>query len=155
MDAFEWALNDKDIDVIGVSILACPIALGVNESAFGDGQRNDSYRMQRFLSRYRIFKELGKRGLLTDAARKRFHCLGMTDGPREIELLSPFHRFIRSWDSSSAFLHGSLGIRYDNSPTGLMNGKNETEVDFNFHTDSVENQHKALYNAHFINGLCE
>lgn len=130
MYAMEWAINNPNIDLIGMSILACPIAMGVNESTFEDGKRSDSYKMQRFVSRFAIFDELDRRGLLTDLALKRFHCLGMVDGPKEIRLLKKFEKFIFSWDSSAAVWAGINGIRFDGSPTGLTNGKFEKEVEF-------------------------
>ena len=63
---------------------------------------------------------------------KRFHCLGMVDGPNEIRLLKQFQDYIFSWDSSAAVWAGIHGIRFDKSPTGLMNGKFEKEVEFNY-----------------------
>lgn len=130
--AIEWGLENPNIDLIGMSILACPIAMGVNESTFGDGKRSDAYKMQRFVSRFAVFDQLSRRGLLTEKAMKRFHCLGMVDGPNEIRLLKPFHDYIFSWDSSAAVWAGIHSLRFDKSPTGLMNGKFEKEVEFDY-----------------------
>ena len=137
--SIEWALDHPHIKTIGLSILACPIACGVNETAHSNGApRSETYRMQRYLSRYKVFRELEKRGITSNLlAEKRFHCLGMMDGPNEIELLRPYHRNIVSWDSSAAVWCGMNHIRFDNSPTGLAGGKFEKEVDF---------QYNALYN---------
>ena len=133
IQTFAWAIENRDIDYIGVSILACPIGLGVNEQKFGDTGRDEAYRMQRYLSRWRVFQLLESEGLLDSRlTNKRFHCLGMTDGPREIELLNQYHQHIFSWDSSSAIWHGIHEIRYDATPTGLRQGKFEEEVDFNY-----------------------
>lgn len=155
MFAFEWALNNPDIDVIGVSILACPIALGVDERMEGR-ERNEAYRLQRYLSRYTIFQELDRRGLLDQRALKRFHCLGMTDGPNEVALLSPYHPFIRTWDSSAAIWAGLNDIRFDNSPTGLINGKFELEVDFNHSLPlTKEVAYNVMRNAYYINNMCK
>lgn len=132
MFAMEWALNNPNIDLIGMSILACPIAMGVNEGTFEDGKRSDSYKMQRFVSRFAIFDELKRRGLLNDLAVKRFHCLGMVDGPKEINLLKQFQDYIFSWDSSAAVWAGIHGLHFDGSPTGLTNGKFEKEVEFHY-----------------------
>jgi len=156
MKGFEWAINNPDVDYIGVSILACPIALGVNETKHSPHQvRDDGYMMQRYLSRWAIFEELKSRGLLGPATRKRFHCLGMTDGPREISLVREYHNHIFSWDSSTAVWHALAGIRYDNSPTGLRFGKFEKEVDFDISlSDKVESQKDINYNMGLVDKLC-
>lgn len=145
LSSFEWAIQNTDIDFIGVSILACPIGLGVNESDHGNCcDRDDGYRLQRFLSRWQVFNLLMKERLLTKKTWSRFHCLGMTDGPREIEVLREFHSHIFSWDSSSAIWHGINGVEYDQSPTGLRNGKLETEVDFDI--DYSDNNKSVINN---------
>jgi len=152
INAVEWALNTPEVDLIGLSILGAPIACGVDETTFEGGKRNDAYKMQRYLSRLAVFRELEKRNLLNNNARKRFHCLGMVDGPKEIDLLREYHDFIFTWDSSAAVWAGINGIRFDNSPTGLMNGKFEKEVDF-----SYEGEHNTLAvydNIKYINSLC-
>lgn len=156
LESFEWALDNYDIDFIGVSILACPIALGINESSHeGSHTRDDSYRMQRYLARRRIFEMMEDRHMLNERAINRFHCLGMTDGPNEIRLLQDFAPTIFSWDSSSAIWHGLKGIRYDNSPTGLRYGKNESEVEFEFAgPQSLEELEDILYNIRYIDALC-
>lgn len=154
MLAFEWALSNPEIDVIGVSILACPIALGIDEKA-AKAERNDAYKLQRYLSRAKIFRELDRRGLLDFRALKRFHCLGMVDGPNEIELLEGYHQYIRTWDSSAAVWAGLHNIRFDNSPTGLMNGKFEKEVEFDTQEplDSTK-LNDVIYNVQVINRMC-
>ena len=150
-----WAIENPDIDLIGLSILGCPIALGINESKHGEeGTRNDAYKLQRYLSRYTIFKHIVSRATETqlELLKKSVHCLGLVDGPNEIELLKEFHEYIYSWDSSSAVWAGIQGKRYDQSPTGLINGKIESEVDFfingEYNTD-IE------YNIELINNLCK
>ena len=145
--AFEWALDHPHIDLIGVSILAAPIAYGVNESTFEDGTRSDSYKMQRFMSRFALLDTLRTRGLLTEKAIKRFHCLGMVDGPREIRLLKQFEDYIFSWDSSAAVWAGMNNIVFDGSPTGLTNGKFEKEVDFHYNgpTNDLAVYHNITY----------
>lgn len=156
IDSFDWAISNKDIDYIGVSILNCPIGLGINETTFDSGTRNESYRMQRFLSRWRIFNILKEENLLVGNVYKRFHCLGMMDGPREIDILREFHPYIFSWDSSSAIWHGLHNINYDESPTGLMNGKFEKEVDFEIDPDFSDGQSALCvgFNMGLIDRLC-
>ena len=156
MQSFTWAINNSDVDFIGVSILACPIALGINESKHEGGEsRDDSYRMQRYLSRWAIFRELERRNLLSERTINRFHCLGMTDGPREIDLLRDYHKYIYSWDSSSAIWHAIQRIEYDNTPTGLRYGKCETEVDFDMPLSNlVDIMHQMSYNTDLIDKMC-
>jgi hypothetical protein len=132
VNAIEWALNTPDIDLIGLSILAAPIACGVDETTFEGGKRSDAYKMQRYLSRLNVFRELERRNLLDAKSWNRFHCLGMVDGPKEIDLLREYHGHIFSWDSSAAVWAGINGIAFDTSPTGLQNGKFEKEVDFEY-----------------------
>ena len=131
--SFDWALGNPDIDLIGISILACPVAFSLDESH--NGVRNDAYKLQRFLSRWRLLNLLNECGLLFDErSHKRFHCLGMTDGPNEIEMLnySGYRPYIFSWDSSAAVWAGLNHITFDQSPSGLIGGKFEKEVDFDY-----------------------
>jgi len=155
LQSFKWAIENPDVDLIGVSILTCPIAFEVDESKHGDGQRHQAYSLQRFLSRWKMFKALDDAGLLTVGALKKFHCLGMTDGPNEVELLREYHPYIYSWDSSAAIWAGLNGIGFDNSPSGLQYGKVEKEVDFN-HKHEVQSLLKLVEsNISYINGLCQ
>ena len=83
----------------------------------------------------------------------------MMDGPREIDLLREFHPYIFSWDSSSAIWHGVNHIHYDDSPTGLINGKFEKEVDFNIEVqyDTISSAQQAMYigfNMGLIDRMC-
>lgn len=159
MQSFEFAIKSEHVDFIGVSILACPIGLGINETKHGDGARDEAFRMQRYLSRWAIFQELESRGLLSPLkTTKRFHCLGMTDGPREIALLQKYHRNIFSWDSSTAIWHAINNIKYDNSPTGLRNGKFEEEVDFDIKMDtsiSFDTIPNLTYNMSMVDRMCK
>jgi hypothetical protein len=153
ISSFDWAIKNRDIDFIGVSILACPIALGINEQKYEDGSRDESYRMQRYLARWRIFEILRQRGMLDDISTSyRFHCLGMTDGPREIDLLRQYHKHIFSWDSSSPIWHGINNIHYDHSPTGLIKGKYEEEVDFDI--EIIDGNINIDYNMAMIDSMC-
>lgn len=155
LQSYMWAINNPEIDLIGVSILACPIAFEVNESKHGDGKRSDSYKLQRFLSRWMMFKTLDKAGLLTVSALKKFHCLGMTDGPNEIELLREYHPYIYSWDSSAAVWAGMSGVSFDRSPSGLEHGKVEREVDFSYNYDAKVHDGIVKFNIGYIDRLCQ
>ena len=136
IESIKWAIDNPDIDLIGMSILADPIALGIDEGQY-NGELSGMIRLQRSIARWRVFTELENRhvirpGYITENLYHRFHILGMQDMVSEIELLRRYHHFIASWDSSSAAWHGINGIRYDNTPTLLKNGKLNSEVDFDW-----------------------
>lgn len=143
---FAWAAASPLVDYIGVSILGVPNAYGVEKDN----------KLQRYMSRYTMMRELQDRGILRMAERnnKKIHFLGMVDGPNEIELCaSQFN--IDTWDSSAAIWAGLNGIEFDNSPTGLINGKFEKEVDFNFDTRDVGLLSKASKNKRYIDEMCK
>lgn len=150
--SFQWAINNDDINFIGVSILACPNALGYisenNDSA------TEADRIKFWSARHLIFQELDRRGLLGEKTFKRFHCLGMTHGPNEIQLLQQYIPHIFSWDSSSAAWHGIHHIKFDDSVTGLKSGKLTSEVDFNtpFYSSSKQ---RVLKNMKIIDKMCD
>lgn len=157
MRSIEWALDSPHINTIGLSILSCPIACGVNETPYVAGApRSETYRMQRYLSRFKVLRELEKRGITNDfLAEKRFHCLGMMDGPNEIELLRPYHKNIASWDSSAAVWCGLNHIRFDDSPTGLARGKFEKEVDFHYQPPYNELDSDSSLDVFYNMGIIE
>jgi len=142
VDCVKYGLQHEKIDLIGLSILGCPRALGII----------DDNRLQRYLSRYHMLNILEQRGLLEDVTNK-FHCLGLLDGPNEIELLKSFHNYIYSWDSSSAIWAGINKVKYDHTPTGLVNGKIESEVMFNIDYDDSCKEY-IEYNKERIRTLC-
>ena len=120
--AFEWAATSDLVDYVGVSILAVPNAYGVERGN----------KLQRFISRWKFMHELHSAGILDQlqSARKKIHFLGMTDGPNEIDLVHQFWPYINTWDSSSAVWLGLNDRLYDTSPSGIVDGKFELEVDF-------------------------
>lgn len=123
--SFEWAAESEHVDYIGVSILAVPNAYAVEKGN----------KLQRFVSRYMFMQELYDCGVLSliKANGKKIHMLGMLDGPGEIRLMEPFKEYIDTWDSSAAIWLGlHAGKTFDSSPTGLLNGKYEEEVNFNY-----------------------
>ena len=79
----------------------------------------------------------------------------MVDGPNEIDLVKDYHNVITTWDSSAAIWAGMNGIGFDNSPTGLINGKFEEEVDFNYHTSDNTKIDLAKFNMKYIDKLLE
>ena len=147
IDSVQWAVYSEHVDYIGISILGVPNAYGV--------EKNNN--LQRFLSRWKIMDELWEHGLLHAAYDngKLIHFLGMVDGPNEIQLMKDYTSFINTWDSSAAAWAGLNDIAFDDSPSGLINGKFEEEVDFDFETDDNDLIEKALDNIEYIDELCE
>jgi hypothetical protein len=124
-NSFEWAAESEHVDYVGVSILAIPNAYGVEKGN----------KLQRFVSRFMFMQELHECGVLDKikANGKKIHMLGMLDGPGEIRLMEQFKGYIDTWDSSAAIWLGlHAGKTFDSSPTGLLHGKYEEEVDFNY-----------------------
>lgn len=122
---FKWGMESPEVDYIGVSILAVPNAYGVEKDN----------KLQRFLSRWWFLsrsdiREMFRKNYMQGSKRKRIHLLGMVDGPNEILLLGDILQHVDTWDSSAAVWAGLNGIKFDTSPTGLVNGKFELEVDF-------------------------
>jgi hypothetical protein len=142
---FAWAATSPLVDYIGVSILGVPNAYGV--------EKNN--KLQRYMSRYAMMRELERRGILRLARLngKKIHFLGMVDGPNEIQLCGRFD--IDTWDSSAAIWAGLNEVAFDTSPTGLVDGKFEKEVDFNFNTLDKVKIDLAKSNMKYINDLCE
>ena len=145
-DCFEWAAESDLVDYIGVSILAIPNAYGV--------EKNN--KLQRFVSRFMFMQDLHISGTLDiiKSNNKKIHLLGMLDGPGEIRLMSSVRRYIDTWDSSAAIwlgLHG--GVHFDTSPTGILTGKYEVEVDFAYSNDS--NKLTAVINKSIINNYVQ
>ena len=138
--AFAWGASSPLIDYIGISILAVP-------NAYGCETGNN---LQRYNARYKFMNELYDRNLLQLAAQngKKIHFLGMVDGPNEIQLVRDFH--IDTWDSSAGVWAGLNGMAFDNSPTGLVNGKFEKHVDFR---SSFEDTTIAKSNIDYIDNL--
>lgn len=149
LNAFQWAADNPDlVDYVGVSILGAPLAYGVEKDN----------KLQRFFARYKIMLELEKRGILEQffVNGQKIHFLGMVDGPNEIELLAIFHTDIDTWDSSAAVWLGLNGREFDSSPTGIIDGKFEKEVDFNFpYVDNKEHMDMVCNNIEYIDLLCE
>ena len=146
--AYLWAADNDLIDYIGFSILGIPNAYGVEKDN----------KLQRFLARWWFMQELDKTCFwdLVKENGKRLHMLGMVDGPNEITLVEPWLKYFSTWDSSAAIWAGLNGISFDNSPTGLVHGKYEAEVNFqhpNMH-DDYANQLMDK-NMRYIDALCE
>lgn len=132
------------IDYVGLSILAIPNAYGVEKDN----------KLQRYVARHKFIFD--NRALLTKIKDSgcNIHMLGMVDGPNEIIMTRPFHHLIDTWDSSSAIWAGLNGIQYDPSPSGLINGKFEDEVNF-FHEETDPDKISlARVNRNYIDAVC-
>ena len=139
-----WASVINHVDYIGISILGVPNAYGVEKDN----------KLQRFLSRWKILHALEDKGFFDNCRKhgKKIHMLGMVDGPNEIDLMRNFA--IDTWDSSAAVWAGLNCIRFDTSPTGLVDGKFEKEVDFNFECKDNSLIDIARDNMDYIDRLC-
>ena len=139
-----WASRIDHVDYIGISILGVPNAYGVEKDN----------KLQRFMSRWKMMTKLTRLGFFANCAlkKKKIHMLGMVDGPNEIELVKHFP--IDTWDSSAAIWTGFHGIRFDGSPTGLIDGKFEKEVDFDFKCEDNSLVDLARDNMDYIDRLC-
>jgi len=147
LQSFTWAVDNSDlVDYIGVSILSAPLAYEVESGN----------KMQRFVSRLRLMYDLREYGILQEIARnlQKVHMLGMVDGPNEIMFMEPFAGHINTWDSSAAVWAGLNGITFDETPTGLRNGKFEEEVDFSFKTTDDTAINCCKENMEYIDYLC-
>lgn len=142
IESFRWASRSDLVDYIGVSILTAPNMFGVEKGN----------NLQRFLSRWKLMQLLENEGILHDiqAYGKKLHFLGMVDGPNEIALVARWLEFIDTWDSSAAVWAALCGIEFDTSPTGLINGKNELEVDFNHNSARIAQIASAMKNIRYI-----
>ena len=146
MKSFGWAASNIHlIDYVGVSILSAPNAYGVERGN----------KMQRFTSRLRLMYDLRDTNVFYDLKAQgcKVHFLGMVDGPNEVMFMSPFAKWIDSWDSSSAVWLGLNDRLYDRTPTGIFDGKFELEVDFQFKTSDYTLIDKAKQNMNYIDRL--
>lgn len=147
VESFMWATNQTFIDYIGLSILNIPNAYGVEKEN----------KLQRFLSRWRFSNTLYSRGFFSKVKsfNKKLHLLGMLDGPNEIWIMKDFLSYFNTWDSSAAVWAGLNGIKFDDSPTGLINGKYEEEVDFNHSLAKINDIGLAMQNLKYIDNIIE
>lgn len=147
IEGFRWAAaNPGLIDYVGVSILAAPNAFGVERGN----------KLQRFVARQHLMYKMRDTNIFYDikANGQKVHFLGMVDGPNEIQYMWPFAKWIDSWDSSSAVWAGLNAIQYDDTPTGLRDGKFELEVDFDFKTIDSAKIALAKQNMEYIDRIC-
>lgn len=105
-----WALNNPDIDLVGISILGAPNAF----------KQEHDYAVTRTLARFMTLKAV-KRHLKPG----KVHMLGMLDSVAEIALCTPFKEAIYSWDTSAA-----MWAAMNNKTLSELDAKFSLEVDF-------------------------
>ena len=117
MECYDKMMKEPKIEMIGMSILGIPNAFcsltGTKDIAFN----------RIFASAYIIANTGHMPGT------KWHHYLGLGAGPREL-IIQQQIGLIDSNDSSSPIWHGHLGIMYDNSQSGLKDGKSKIPVNF-------------------------
>jgi len=121
--AFEWALFNPDIDVIGMSILAHPIALPNYPKGYARVVAADRIRMwlDADVSRLAAY----------DA--KHIHWLGLLSPGLELDPLLKMG-MVDTLDSSSPVWHGHCGIAYDKfGESWAIDKQYVPEVDFGAH----------------------
>ncbi len=123
-------MTTQGVDVIGMSILALPNAF-CTLTGTTDVSHNRLYGSL-FLKRSGHYSN-----------STWHHYLGASS-PSEIQLI-PQLQMADSMDSSSPIWHGIQTIKYDDSPTGLINGKSKKHVDFNI-PQSNWHEEKRLIN---------
>ncbi len=143
IDSVGWGINNADL--VGISILGAPNALGMNAD-------RDSAR---YYARYALMTVLFGEKILQPKHKNKLHFLGMTEGPKEIHLTRHYAEYIYSWDSSAAVWAGLNGVAFDDTWTGLVGGKIELDVDFNFHTEDQTLIERAKQNIKYIGDLIE
>lgn len=124
IECYRNMLVNPDIEIIGMSILGIP-------NAFCSLTGTEDISFNRiFATQYLLDKGVVKPDW------KWHHYLGLGNGPREI-LMQRALGLMDSNDSSSAFWHGHLGIRFDSTLWGLKDGKTKLEVRFGIERDET------------------
>lgn len=151
VDCSPGSTNRNLLDpILAFSIIAAPNAYGV--------EAGGEHKLQRYMARYKLMWELYDRGFRVPQ-KCRVHFLGMVDGPNEIQLMAGAPFKIDTWDSSAACWNGINDREFDDSPTGLIDGKLETHVNFDLNPstwpfkDGINSVLKARRNIDYIDSL--
>lgn len=118
LNGYQEMLNIPEIKMIGMSILGIP-------NAFQSLTNTADIAFNRVFATNYILQN----GLNDSRYETWHHYLGLGNGPREL-LAQRQLGLIDSNDSSSPFWHGIEFIRFDETGTGLKDGKVKTAVDF-------------------------
>lgn len=142
LDCLYSMMEHKDVKMIGMSILGIPNAFkemtGTNDISF------NRIFASAFLSKDEKFLKLKEQ-----RPDIWFHYLGASD-IREFQVQSQLE-IIDSFDTSSAIWHAINGIKYDNSASGLKNGKTKIPVDFHkLNTNNESIKKNIEYNIKYV-----
>lgn len=116
---YDRLVRQLNFQWIGLSILACP-------NAFSGSSDPNKIKQSR-IATYRALKETG-----LWSSQTNHHLLGLGSHIDEVEFFAPIAE-IKSNDSSSAVLHGQMGITYENG--AVPGGKKSHKLDFEAPTD--------------------
>lgn len=146
-NAFLWASEAPEVDMIGFSILAIPMAYGITD--------NNKYHTM--LARWKFLQHLQDTGFFYNIHKhsKKLHMLGMLDGPNELLIVKDYLKFFNSWDSSAAVWCGLNDIKFDESPTGLKDGKFKEHVDFSHSSATIDQIAIVMKNIKYIDNIVE
>lgn len=122
LDCYEQMVYDLHVGVIGMSILAMPNAF-------------QKLTGTKDVSHNRLFGSLYLVNGGAYTSRVWHHYLGASS-PSELQLIHQLG-LADSVDSSSPIWHGINSIKYDDTATGLVNGKTKKHVDFYLQRDDV------------------
>lgn len=136
--AYQQFVNSPNIGAVGMSILGIP-------NAFATMTKTKDIAFNRIYATQFILQNQ----LHDSRYRTWHHYLGLGNGPREL-LMQRQLGLIDSNDSSSVFWHAIHGIAFDDSATGLVNGKLNKEVDFHLPFNPVT-QKTITHNINWIN----
>ena len=132
LECYKRLADLPHVKVMGMSILGIPNAFC---SLTGT---NDIATNRIFATAY-----MCREGLISQRKDLSHHYLGLGDGPREL-ITQRALGVMDTNDSSSPFWHGINGIKFDDSATGLKDGKIDLEVDFHLErtvkSHSVDNK---------------
>lgn len=131
--SFAWGLNQSDIDVIGMSILAHPIALPVYPKGYVRVVAAD--RIKQLLS--------SNPQLAKQYSEKHIHWLGLLSPGLEVEPLLAMG-LVDTLDSSGPVWYGHCGIQYNQfgESWAAVEKKYVPEVDFSAHVN--KNAHRVI-----------
>lgn len=105
-----------------------------------------SLTLKRVLNRWALVDLIQSTAMNNNILIKPTHLMGLSDG-LELQRYTPFYYWIRSNDSSSAFVHGLNNIRY--SDRGLPCEKIKQKLDFGLTGGLSKEQHECI--IHNIN----
>lgn len=128
-----------------ISSLSIPFAIDYtpgNMNLISTYNSLKSLTMRRFLNRCEVVKLIDQEAKKRNVKIKDTHLLGLSDGV-ELQFYKNYS-WIRSNDSSSAFVHGAAGILY--TEKGLPCEKISTKLDFNYKLTTEDQENAVFFN---------